>query len=42
VYETYAGDAVTVIDVPGPSCAERGHDVNVLVSQGDTTRSAWQ
>ncbi len=42
VYETYAGDAVTVIDVPAPSCAGRGHDVNVLVTQGDTIPSTWQ
>jgi hypothetical protein len=42
VYETFAGDAVTVIDVPSPSCAVRGHDVNVLVPQGDTPQTAWQ
>ena len=42
VYETYGGDAVAVIDVPDPSCAVRGHDANVLVTQGDTTQTAWQ
>ena len=41
VYETYAGGAVAVIDVVGPSCAGVGHDVNVVVAdEPDATRSA--
>jgi hypothetical protein len=40
VYETYDGNVVTIIDVPGASCPEREHaSGNIVPSVADLTHA---